>query len=261
MSRIRPGLDEVFIHVLSGNISRIQQLFVKGDASPLDASDTGWSLLHYALTARQCSTAKFLTDARADMYAESTRREAPSDISWNRILSGHLDQKSELVLRTLLSDDHLNNRQFTPIHKIVLGMIGKDLVKELEVLTAQIDIVDSSGYTPLAWASARGDYKSVALLLEYGATIDTTNGVGEEPIHLTAETGNVDTLEVLVRSGAHVSKQVRQTHMTPLHYAAEYQDSSEQIHGLVSLGAQVTAMTISAGHPSIGRAGKDILQV
>lgn len=51
MSRIRPGLDGVFIQVQSGNLSRLQRIFRKGDASPLDASDTGWSLLRYALTA------------------------------------------------------------------------------------------------------------------------------------------------------------------------------------------------------------------
>ena len=34
MSRIRPGLNEVFIQVQSGNVRRLQQLFMQGDASP-----------------------------------------------------------------------------------------------------------------------------------------------------------------------------------------------------------------------------------
>ncbi|KAL8952036.1 MAG: hypothetical protein Q9222_002023 [Ikaeria aurantiellina] len=239
MSRIRPGLDEVFIQVQSGNVSRIQQLFVRGDASPLDASDTGWSLLHYALTAGQFTTAKFLKDAGADVFAESQRRETPSDISWNRILSGRLNQKSEVLLRTLFNNDHLDNRQFTPLHKIVLGMIGKNLAEELEVSTAQIDVVDNSGYTTLAWASARGDCESVLLLLEHGATIDIANDVGQEPIHLAAQTGDVDTIRVLIQYGANVNEEVRQTCMTPIHFAAEYQDCLEQVLGLFELGAQV----------------------
>jgi len=240
MSRIRPGLDEVFIQVQSGNLSRLQQIFRKGDASPLDASDTGWTLLHYALTAGQLPTAKFLKDAGADIHAESARRETPFDVAWNRILSKSLDEKSDMLLRDVFDDhDQLDERQFTPLHRIVLGMISKNLARALEVSTAHIDALDSSGYTPLAWASARGDHRSVALLLEHGASLTIANEVGDEPIHLAAQTGNIDTIKVLVRAGADVNSEVRQTHMTPIHFAAEYQDNSEHILGLVNLGARV----------------------
>ncbi|KAL8862425.1 MAG: hypothetical protein Q9178_001435 [Gyalolechia marmorata] len=133
LSRIRTGLDEVFIQVQSGNIRRLQQLFVLGGASPLDASDTGWTLLHYAISAGQHSTVKFLKDAGADVRAESTSRVTPFHVAWNCILSGCLDEKSEQLLRNVFDDDaQLDERQFTTLHKIVLGMIGNDLARELE---------------------------------------------------------------------------------------------------------------------------------
>lgn len=240
MSRVRPGLDEVFIQVQGGNIRRLQQLFIQGDASPLDASDTGWTLLHYALTAGQLPTAKFLKDAGADVRAESTTRETPVDVAWNRILSGCLDKESEQLLRNVFDDEaQLDERQFTTLHKIVLGLLGKSLGDELEVSTAYINALDSSGNTPLAWASARGDNKSVALLLEHGASLDIANDVYAKPIHLAAQTGNIATVRTLVDAGAGINSAVRQTRMTPLHYAAEYQNSSSQIYGLVSLGARL----------------------
>ena len=240
MSRIRPGLDEVFIQVQSGNVRRLQQLFVQGDASPLDASDTGWTLLHYALTAGQLSTAKFLKDAGADVHAESARRDTPAEIAWNRILSSCLDGESENLLREVFADDsNLDERQFTTLHKIVLGMIGKNLADELEVTTAHINAIDSSGNTPLAWASARGDHKSVALFLEHGASLGITNNVDAEPIHLAAQTGNINTIEILIKAGADVNRMVRHTKMTPIHYAAEYKDSSEHILALARFGALV----------------------
>ncbi|KAL8996789.1 MAG: hypothetical protein Q9188_006482 [Gyalolechia gomerana] len=240
LSRVRPGLDEVFIQVQSGNVRRLQQLFLQGGASPLDASDTGWSLLHYALCAGQLATAKFLKDAGADIRAESTSRETPVDVAWNRILSGCLDEKSEHLLRNVFDDDaQLDERQFTTLHKIVLGMIGNDLASELEVTTAHINAVDSSGNTPLAWASARGDHGSVTLLLEHGASLNIANYVNAKPIHLAAQTGNISTIRVLVQVGADVNSVVHQTLMTPIHYAAEYQNSSEQILDLADLGAQI----------------------
>ncbi|KAL8753334.1 MAG: hypothetical protein Q9184_005457 [Pyrenodesmia sp. 2 TL-2023] len=240
LSRIRPGLDEVFIQVQSGNIRRLQQLFVLGGASPLDASDTGWTLLHYALSAGQHSTAKFLKDAGADVRAESASRVTPVDVAWNCILSGCLDEKSEHLLRNVFDNDaQLDERQFTTLHKIVLGMIGNDLACELEVTTAHINAVDNSGNTPLAWASARGDHRSVVSLLEHGASLNIANDLGAKPIHLAAQTGNIPTIRALVQAGADVNSVVRQTLMSPIHYAAEYQDSSEKIHGLVDLGAHI----------------------
>ncbi|KAI4230887.1 MAG: hypothetical protein LQ349_005966 [Xanthoria aureola] len=218
----------------------VQQLFIQGSASPLDASDTGWTLLHYALSAGQLPTVRFLKDAGADVRAESTSRETPMDLAWNRILSGRLDEASEVLLRNVFDDDaELDERQFTTLHKIVLGMIGKSLADELEVTTAYINATDSSGNTPLAWASARGDHKSVVLLLEHGASLNIANDLNSQPIHLAAQTGNITTVRALVQAGADVNAVVRRTHMTPIHYAAEYQDNSEQILGLVNLGAHI----------------------
>ncbi|KAL8887444.1 MAG: hypothetical protein Q9215_004979 [Flavoplaca cf. flavocitrina] len=240
VSRIRPGLDEVFIQVQSGNIRRLQQLFIQGSASPLDASDTGWTLLHYALTAGQLPTVKFLKDCGADVRAESTSRETPIEVAWNRILSGCLDERSELLLRHVFdNDDELDERQFTTLHKIVLGMIGKSLVEELEITTANINTTDSSGNTPLAWASARGDHESVTTLLMHGASITTANDVNAQPIHLAAQTGNIATIRALVHAGADINTVVHRTQMTPIHYAAEYQDCFEHIQGLTELGARI----------------------
>lgn len=66
-------------------------------------------------------------------------------------------------------DEFLQNRQFTVLHKVVLGLIPKQLQDELEYSTKDIDVVDSSGRTCVSWAAARGDEKSLGTLLQYGA--------------------------------------------------------------------------------------------
>ncbi|KAF7194525.1 Ankyrin-3 [Pseudocercospora fuligena] len=240
LSRLRPGLHEIFIQVQAGDNRRLAQMFSNGEASPFDATDTGWTPLHLALTAGQLHTAKFLKDAGADLNAESLRRETPFDIAWNRIMSGYLDAASELTLREVFNDTYqLDAREFTNLHKIVLGLSGRDLLEELQTSTANIDRRDSTGYTPLAWAAARGDSISVQLLLEYGASATLANNLAQQPIHLAAQTGNVETVRILAQAGADINAAMPETKMTPLHYAAESQDDKDHILGMVDLGACV----------------------
>ncbi|KAM3416273.1 hypothetical protein BST61_g7879 [Cercospora zeina] len=240
LSRLRPGLHEVFLQVQSGDNGRLRQMFENGEASPYDATDTGWTTLHYALMAGQLHTAKFLKDIGADVNAESLRRETPFDIAWNRILSGYLNHDSELVLRSIFNEtEQLDSRRFTILHKIVLGLIGRELREELELSSANINTKDGTGYTPLAWAAARGDNGSVEILLEYGASVAMTNNVNLQPIHLAAQTGNTETLRILIKSGADINIQTPDTKMTPLHEAVETQDNPEHVQGLLELGAQI----------------------
>ncbi|KAL8796206.1 MAG: hypothetical protein Q9182_007419 [Xanthomendoza sp. 2 TL-2023] len=220
----------------SGNVRRLQQLFIQGSASPLDASDTGWTLLHYALSAGQLPTAKFLKDSGADVRAESTSRETPINVAWNRILSGCLDVESEHLLRNVFDDDgQLDERQFTTLHKIVLGIIGKNLTEELGVTTSHINAIDSSGNTPLSWAAARGDSESVVVLLEHGANLSIANDVSISPIHLAAQTGNIATIRALVQAGADVNSVTLDSN-APIMLAVA-NNSHECIRRLIEAGA------------------------
>lgn len=221
-----------------GDNNRLAQMFENGEASPFDCTDSGWTLLHYALSAGQLHTARFLKDAGADLNAESLRRETPFNIAWNRILSGYVDAASELTLREVFNDtEQLDAREFTILHKIVLGMVGSNLSEQLELSTEKVNTKDSDGYTPLAWAAARGDHKSVDILFRHGASITVTNNFNQQPIHLAARTGNVETVRVLVSNGADVNVQEPETNMTPLHYAAECQDNAIHVQELADLGA------------------------
>ncbi|CAK1365360.1 unnamed protein product [Cercospora beticola] len=250
LSRLRPGLHEVFIQVQSGDNGRLRQMFENGEASPYDATDTGWTLLHYALMAGQLHTAKFLTDAGADPHANSLRNETPYSIAWNRLLAGGLNRESELALRSIFNDtEQLDSRRFTMLHKIVLGLFGRGLREELEAATASINVRDGTGYTPLAWAAARGDKDSVQTLLEHGASVTMTNNVHHQPIHLAAQTGNVETVRTLIQHGADINARAQDTLMSPLHEGVGTKDDREHVQGLIYLGAEVEGLDFCGWTP------------
>ena len=77
------------------------------------------------------------------------------------------------------------------------------------------------------------------MLFEHDASLNIANDVNAKPILLAAQTGNIDTIRCLVDHGADINDAVRQSQMTPIHFAAEYQNDSAHIHGLASLGARI----------------------
>src|SRR3954469_24486210 len=94
--------------------------------------------------------------------------------AWDAIL---LDPSNSVKKQTLLElfpqeEGGLDERQFSRIHKCVLGLIGSSLQDELSVSTSVIDDFDNIGRTPLYWAAFRGDEKVASLLLEFGAKPD-----------------------------------------------------------------------------------------
>ncbi|KAI1150899.1 ankyrin repeat-containing domain protein [Nemania diffusa] len=131
----------------------LKHLFRQGRASPRDVSTTrGYSLLRWALYSKQYATCTFLIRAGAD---SSYRPIAASDNSprikaCHFLLEGGNSEDTNEALRTIT-----NGSEFTLTHRIVL---------------------DSMGRTPLAWAAARGDNRSVVTLLRYGADPNIMDG-------------------------------------------------------------------------------------
>lgn len=164
---------------------------------------------------------------------------AAADNAWGKILSRSLPQSSETTLRELFSDTEcLERREFTVLHKIVLGLVGKDLDQELEASTAELDTLDSNERTPLSLAAERGDADAVSILLQYGANCEIPSNCGCTPLHFAACAKDSTCLRLLLDSGALVDPATNWD-QTPLHYAAAYNKSSSHVALLLDAGADI----------------------
>lgn len=77
---------------------------------------------------------------------------------------------------------HAQTQGFSALHKIILGIVSKDLESELETSTTEINIGDSKNRTPLYWAAIRGDSQAVKTLLAFGANPDVVDKRGRTPL-------------------------------------------------------------------------------
>ncbi|XP_052785167.1 ankyrin repeat domain-containing protein 39-like [Mya arenaria] len=96
-----------------------------------------------------------------------------------------------------------------------------DVINCLEKKGINPDVLDSSGYTALHYASRNGHTSVCQLLLEKGASpnVQTRSG-GVTPLHRAAYCGHTDTLRLLLTSGADPNIYDADG-MLPIHKAAE----------------------------------------
>ena len=143
-------------------------------------------------------------------------------------------------------DDFLQGRQFTVLHKIVLGLIPKQLHDELEYTTKEIDAVDSSGRTCMSWAAARGDLNSLKTLLQYGGDPNLPDTQGSTPLHFVR---SAECCNLLLAQGANLTARNIYGH-TALHAVTRTRGFLPVVDALVKAGIDIDA-TDKAGETAL----------
>jgi ankyrin repeat protein len=184
--------------------------------------------------------------------------------AWDLILLNPSNSvKKQALLRLFPQDEGgLDERQFSRIHKCVLGLIGSSLQDELSVSTSVIDDFDNIGRTPLYWAACRGDEKFVRLLLEFDAKPDLVppgRGMTSSPLHAAASSGHDGIVSKLLRHGAPVDGR-GEGGVTPLFLAAGFNDGNRCIQVLLQHGAAVDARDSEDRTPLITASQNGMLQ-
>lgn len=166
--------------------------------------------------------------------------------AWDAILFDSREpsaSKSKQALLELFPQDEggLDERQFSRIHKCVLGIVGTKLRDELEISTSSIDDFDNLGRTPLYWAARRGDFESAKLLLAYGARCEIPGmRKGTEPQLAAAKAGDDGILGLLLNHGANIEAKDPDG-FTSIIYASCREIGLECVKLLINAGADVNS--------------------
>ena len=94
----------------------------------------------------------------------------------------------------------LQERKFTRLHEIVIGLRAGSVEKELQSAPRSVHALDIDGWTPLHWAARRGNYPALILLLAHGADpLRETENEHRNALHLAAQGNSVTCAQHLLQ--------------------------------------------------------------
>lgn len=244
-----PDTAQCINYALDGNIDGLKFLFRQGLASPRDISPTrGYSLLRWALYGKQYETCKFLIQAGADVDYKplATFDNSPRIKACHFLLEGNLSEPAKDALRTITKgseylDDFIDESNFTQTHRIVLGLLSRDLEQELLAHPYQVNAQDTMGRTALAWAAARGDSRAIVTLLRYGADPNIMDSQLSGPLSNAAAQSHTACAKLLLDAGASPDPPLPYgiSKGGPLNVAARRSDDAILVKVLLDFGAEV----------------------
>ncbi len=174
----------------NGELMAIQKLFAEGKASPYDVNPMGSSALWYTVNRRHCQLAQFLLDQGVDSDHLNEIGKTPSDLLWEHSFAGGLCTEGIGIIGSILKESHhAQTQSLSTLHKIILGIVCRDLESELELSTAEINMGDAKNRTPLCWATIRNDSQAVNTLLVFGANPNIVDSWGHTPLDFARSVG------------------------------------------------------------------------
>jgi ankyrin repeat protein len=113
---------------------------------------------------------------------------------------------------------------------------------------ADVNEAEGDGLTALHVAAEQGHAEIVELLLARGASASPTTRIGSyTPLHLAAMGGHAEVAEVLLDAGGNANAVTTNSGVTPLHLAAAAIDGADAVEALLEHGADPNAREASAG--------------
>ncbi len=113
---------------------------------------------------------------------------------------------------------------------------------------ADPNLAAGDGLTALHVAAEQGFVEVVELLLDAGANVTAKTNIGEyEPLHLASRFGHAEVVRVLLEAGAEPAAVATTTGVSPLHLAAKAPNGEEAVRVLLEHGAPVDTRESAAG--------------
>lgn len=198
-----------------------------------DVDPTGNSALLFAAGFRQVSTVRFLLQAGADPFQESSGQNTP--VRYALMLSirspkAETNSPERQIASMMPLSTLLDEEEYTDLHRIIISVLPLDLQTALmgPLFRNQVNSKTTTGVTPLHLAARDCPTgRETKLLLAAGADPDAVAGDGTAPLHNACRGGNHEAVEALLKAGAspELGTKTHYLRETLLHALAQAQES------------------------------------
>ena len=233
-------------------VKELKRMLDCGEASVLDISENGVTMIQYATAWGKWSLAHMLISYGADINYTNHEEDFPTSAfmnAWSKRWDKQLirndipDNWDDLFFQDISQFDSFG---FSSLHKAYLGLSGLTFNQVLSsTKRSDIDKIDHRGRTVLSWAAARGDSQIVGKLLTCGAHPEKKSEWGVSPLHL-ALLADLSTAEMLLDAKADVNI-ANDNGEIPLHYVTSR--TSSLIKRMVDLGADIEKRNLNGETP------------
>ncbi|XP_071481796.1 uncharacterized protein [Diadema antillarum] len=201
----------IMIAAECGHLECVRLLISRGANCETYNAD-GWTALHYAAARNQLDVVQLLLETHVPVDIP-TRKEQYTPLHL-AAQNGH-----ERILRVLAQSSADLNKQ-TKLGLTALRIAAEnrreEAVRFLAGTEAKHDVRDVKGFNPLHYAAFRNMAPIVQYLIKMKrAKVDAPNKEGVTPLHLTAQEGHRDVMEILLNAGADPDSQTFKGH-TPV---------------------------------------------
>ncbi len=205
-----------------GRVEVVRMLIDAG--ADLDVQNNwGWTPLHYAIGNGQVEIARMLIGAGARKDIPNNQGNLPYDLAYNEELKKLLEPN---LSESFEPHDPYELMIIPPNKKaeMIVGEIKKNkpnlnLVNDLIVLGANVNVQDNDDNTPFHWAAYYGRVEIARMLIDAGADVNVQDTDDWAPLHYATRDGILEIVQMLIDAKANLDVQ-DEDGRTPLHWAA-----------------------------------------
>jgi len=187
----------------------------------------------------------------ANPTALNNRRQMPLDIAKNSLVRKVLSNLNKAAyecdvhnLKYLVNcgckiNDKISIFGEAPIHQSIKSSKQEnvDMLNAILDCGANVNLIDSNGWTALHHAAEKGDLKAAEILLDNKANINAFSNARKTPLHLAAFNNKVEMVRLLLSRKASLEFE-SEDKCTALHFAAK-KGSLECVKELLMAGAKI----------------------
>ncbi len=187
----------------------------------------------------------------ADATALNHRKQMPLDIAKNKLVRKVLSNLNKAAyecdvhnLKYLVNcgskiDQKISIFGEAPIHQSIKSTKKENSVTLKAILDcgANVNLIDSNGWTALHHAAEKGDLEAAEILLDSGADVNSFSNARKTPLHLASFYNQTKMIELLLKRGAQMEFE-SEDKCTAIHYAAK-KGNIDCVKVLLHAGAKI----------------------